>query len=144
MIFQELKYKKYLKYNLSIKNYIKDVNKRYLATWNSEIESICSDKLWLLSCGEIWNNGYNGENSRGYSRSTEGNQYKYYKIILGNTPYSSSMDAIKKPKTGKPWYWWLRSPDCSYNGGFSGISDSGNCYKIYATDVNGVAPGFSI
>ena len=130
--------------SLSIKNYIKDVNKRYLATWNSEIESICSDKLWLLSCGEIWNNGYNGENSRGYSRSTEGNQYKYYKIILGNTPYSSSMDAIKKPKTGKPWYWWLRSPDCSYNGGFSGISDSGNCYKIYATDVNGVAPGFSI
>ena len=130
--------------SLSIKNYIKDVNKRYLATWNSEIESICSDKLWLLSCGEIWNNGYNGENSRGYSRSTEGNQYKYYKIILGNTPYSSSMDAIKKPKTSKPWYWWLRSPDCSYNGGFSGISDSGNCYKIYATDVNGVAPGFSI
>ena len=52
--------------SLSIKNYIKDVNKRYLATWNSEIESICSDKLWLLSCGEIWNNGYNGENSRGY------------------------------------------------------------------------------
>ena len=134
--------------SLSIKNYIKEVNKKYLAEWSSETESVCSDKLWLLSCGEIWDNGYNGGNTRGYSRNTEGTQYKYYKITLRSTPYSSSTDVLKKPKistsTSATRYWWLRSPDYGYIGGFCGVSDSGNCYKIYVTDINAIAPGFSI
>ena len=96
MIFQELKYKKYLKYNLSIKNYIKAVNKEYITTYNTGAKSTCSDKLWLLSCGEIWDNGYNGGNTRGYAMATEGSQYKYYKTNLGSTSYNKTIGFIKK------------------------------------------------
>ena len=66
-----------LKDLVSIKNYIKAVNKEYITTYNTGAKSTCSDKLWLLSCGEIWDNGYNGGNTRGYAMATEGSQYKY-------------------------------------------------------------------
>ena len=56
--------------SLSIKNYIKAVNKEYITTYNTGEKSTCSDKLWLLSCGEIWDNGYNGGNTRGFAKST--------------------------------------------------------------------------
>ena len=130
--------------SLSIKNYIKAVNKQYLADYSSSTESTSSDKLWLLSCGEIWDNGYNGGNTRGYSRSTEGSQYKYYKSTLGSTAYNTSTNITKKPNASNSYYWWLRSP--SYNGSyyFCIVNSSGRCNSYDAGIDNGVAPGFSI
>ena len=126
--------------SLSIKNYIKEVNKQYLKIWNTATESTCSDRLWLLSCGEIWDNGtFEDSESRGYSRSSEGNQYKYYKITLGSTPFDSSTNVTKK------YYWWLRSiPFYTTYTEFCLVSDSGACV-IHKSDSNfNVAPGFSI
>ncbi len=97
--------------SLSIKNYIKAVNKEYITTYNTGAKSTCSDKLWLLSCGEIWSNGHNGGNTRGYAMATEGSQYKYYKVNLESTSYGSSTNIIKKPNTNDSYDWWLRSPD---------------------------------
>jgi hypothetical protein len=131
--------------SLSIKNYIKAVNKEYITTCNTGAKSTCSDKLWLLSCGEIWDNGYNGGNTRGYAAATEGSQYKYYKTNLGSTSYSNSTNVTKKPNTSSSYYWWLRSPNYSgYSYGFCIVISSGycNCYNAYYS--YGVAPGFSI
>ena len=130
--------------SLSIKNYIKAVNKQYLADYSSSTESTSSDKLWLLSCGEIWDNGYNGGNTRGYSRSTEGSQYKYYKSTLGSTAYNTSTNITKKPNASNSYYWWLRSPSYNYSGYFCRVFSSGGCNGYNAHYNYGVAPGFSI
>ena len=70
--------------SLSIKSNIKKVNKEYIPTYNSVPSPVptTQDYLWLLSCGEIWNNGVNGGVSRGKAIATEGKQYKYYKKNL--------------------------------------------------------------
>ena len=128
--------------SLSIKDKIKAVNKKYIADYSSETESTCSDKLWLLSCGEIWNSGYNGGNTRGYSRNTEGNQYKYYK--LGTQVYNSSSDYTKKPNASYSDWWWLRSPTCDNGGNFCYVYSDGRCHINAASNSAGVAPGFSI
>ena len=130
--------------SLSIKNYIKAVNKEYITTYNTGAKSTCSDKLWLLSCGEIWDNGYNGGNTRGYAMATEGSQYKYYKTNLGSTSYSNSTNVTKKPNTSSSYYWWLRSPFYNYYINFCYVTSGGNCGADDANLNLGVAPGFSI
>ena len=112
--------------SLSIKNYIKAVNKEYITTYNTGAKSTCSDKLWLLSCGEIWDNGYNGGNTRGYAMATEGSQYKYYKTNLGSTSYSKSTNVTKKPNTSSPYDWWLRSPSSTSSERFCNVGSGGN------------------
>ena len=128
--------------SLSIKDKIKAVNKKYIADYSSETESTCSDKLWLLSCGEIWNSGYNGGNTRGKSRNTEGNQYKYYK--LGTQVYNSNSDYTKKPNAKYANWWWLRSPYYNDSHYFCDVYSDGCCGPDYASLSGGVAPGFSI
>ena len=128
--------------SLSIKNYIKAVNKEYITTYNTGAKSTCSDKLWLLSCGEIWVNGYNGGNTRGYAMATEGSQYKYYKTNLGSKSYDNYTNVTKKPNTSSPYLWWLRSP--YYNSRFCGVGSGGSCGNYFADSNFGVAPGFSI
>ena len=130
--------------SLSIKNYIKAVNKEYITTYNTGAKSTCSDKLWLLSCGEIWDNGYNGGNTRGYAMATEGSQYKYYKTNLESTSYSNSTNVTKKPNTSSSYYWWFRSPYYGYSNTFCRVGSGGNCTGSYAYSYYGVAPGFSI
>ena len=130
--------------SLSIKNYIKAVNKEYITTYNTGAKSTCSDKLWLLSCGEIWVNGYNGGNTRGYAMATEGSQYKYYKTNLGSTSDSNSTNVTKKPNTSSSYYWWLRSPSYYDSYYFWMVGSGGYCAYSGATSNGGVAPGFSI
>jgi hypothetical protein len=130
--------------SLSIKNYIKVVNKEYITTYNTGAKSTCSDKLWLLSCGEIWNNGYNGGNTRGYAMATEGSQYKYYKSTLGSTAYNTSTNITKKPNASNSYYWWLRSPGYSGSNRFCLVDSGGYCSHNDASNDYGVAPGFSI
>ena len=96
--------------SLSIKNNIKKVKKDYIPTFTVASTQQTDDYLWLLSCGEIWNNGYNGGTTRGYAIATEGKQYKYYKIILGSTSFRTSTSVLRKPNNSNPDAWFLRSP----------------------------------
>ena len=130
--------------SLSIKNNIKQVEKEFIPTYNSASKSPSSDYIWLLSCGEIWNNGYNRGVTRGWAIATEGSQYKYYKSTLGSTAYNSSTNVTKKPNTSSPSYWWLRSPNYDYSYYFCFVSSDGNCGSLNASYSYGVAPGFSI
>ena len=132
--------------SLSIKNDIKKVEKEYIETFNDpESKKTSEDYLWLLSCGEIWDNGYNGGKTRGYAVETEGSQYKYYKINLQSTGYTTNSNITKKPNINAGNYWWLRSPYYSPNTGFCDVNPTlGICYPHAASNNIGVAPGFSI
>ena len=95
----------------SPKGYIKEVKKSYCANYQSATLSYSNDKLWLLSCAEIWNNAYSGCGA-GCSKGVEGKQYKYYKKI--NATYNSGNNALKKPSNVAGTVWCLRSPYYSY------------------------------
>ena len=93
--------------SLSIKSKIKEVKKEYIAIYNNvpKILPTTNDYIWLLSSGEIWDNGYDGGATRGYARGTEGKQYKYYKMNLKSTLYNQKSNVTVKPSVnnGKRW-----------------------------------------
>ena len=132
--------------SLSIKNSIKKVKKEYIPTYNTAPTTMptTDDYIWLLSCGEIWDNGYNNGITRGYAIATEGKQYKYYKMNLGSTNLVSSNDITKKPSTSNSNVWWLRSPRYNISRDFCTVHSSGYCTSYSASSSDGVAPGFSI
>ena len=130
--------------SLSIKSNIKKVKKDYIPTYNVASTQQTEDYLWLLSCGEIWDNGYNGGSTRGYAITTEGKQYKYYKMKLGSTKFNSSNDITKKPSASNSNWWWLRSPNYGYGYYFCHVHSDGDCTNASASASGGLAPGFSI
>ena len=132
--------------SLSIKSNIKKVKKDYIPTYNVASTEKTEDYLWLLSCGEIWDNGYNGGVTRGDAITTEGKQYKYYKMNLGSISYSTSNNITKKPSASDFYVnvWWLRSPYCYNVCHFCYVSSSGICSATLPGPYPGVAPGFSI
>ena len=106
-------------YNSLITTYhIKKVKKDYIPTYNIASTQQTEDYLWLLSCGEIWDNGIVGGISRGYAVATEGKQYKYYKVNLENVKFNNSSNITNKPNVSNPNMWWLRSPRCYFNSDF--------------------------
>ena len=124
---------------------IKQVKKEYIKTYNSESSKTTSnDYLWLLSCGEIWDNGYNGGSTRGYAITTEGKQYKYYKMKLGSKKFNSSNDITKKPSASNSNVLWLRSPYYYSSSSFCDVPSGGYCDGGSASGSYGVAPSFSI
>ncbi len=128
--------------NLNNKAYIKQVSKKYIATYNSASSvKTCNDYLWLLAASEVVNNGYKGTGTYAYAITSEGSQYKYYK---GVTEAYDDQSAGRK-KGEKIWSWWLRSPYYDYSGRFCLVnSNGGTKYSTTATDTIGVAPGFCI
>ena len=136
--------------SLSIKSNIKKVKKDYIPTYNVAATEQTEDYLWLLSCGEIWDNGYGDDESskikgtRGYAITTEGKQYKYYKMKLGSTKYNSSNNITKKPSVSNSNWWWLRSPLYYNSTDFCEAYSEGRCNASYASTACGVTPGFSI
>ena len=133
--------------SLSIKNNIKKVRKDYIPTYNVAKTQQTDDYLWLLSCGEIWDNGADYGTTRGYAITTEGKQYKYYKTNLGSTIYSSPNNITKKTSVNNSSWWWLRSPPgtsfsmSSYS--FCAVRDVGSTGYPFASSSEKVAPGFS-
>ena len=132
-------------YNSLITTYnIKKVKKAYIPNYSTALTSTSEDYLWLLSCGEIWYNGYNGGATRGYAITTEGKQYKYYKMNLGSTSYSNKSNITKKTSASSSKWWWLRSPTYNYDIRFCAVHSDGTCSYASASNSGGVAPGFSI
>ncbi|MBD8922663.1 hypothetical protein EGR52_04475 [bacterium] len=115
--------------SLSIKNNIKKVKKDYIPTYNVALIQQTEDYLWLLSCGEIWDNGFKGGVTRGYAITTEGKQYKYYKMNLESTKYDSQNDITKKTSASNSKLWWLRSPGCTSSGAFCYVFSSRYLYR---------------
>ena len=125
---------------LSNQSYIKQVKKEYIKKSNDpNSTTTCEDKLWLLSCAEIWNEG-------GYVITHEGKQYLWYKMQTDGIEYKAGNPKLKKYSSGSTQAggWWLRSP---YSGDFDGyciVSAIGSCNAFWASDSYRVAPGFCI
>ena len=131
--------------SLSIKNNIKKVKKDYIPTYNVASTEQTEDYLWLLSCGEIWDNGSDSGLTRGYAIATEGKQYKYYKTNLGSTIFFNSNNITEKPIARFSDNWWLRSPTYYNSSDFCYVSSGGYCEITSANQrFFGVTPGFSI
>jgi len=131
--------------SLSIKNIIKKVKKDYIPTYNVAKTQQTDDYLWLLPCGEIWDNGADGGESRGDAITTEGKQYKYYKMNLGSTRYSAENSiTIKRASNGNAGIWWLRSPVSGWDDTFNEINNDGSWGPSNSKATYGVAPGFAI
>ena len=108
--------------SLENKEYIKEVNKQYIKTYNNAGSVTTSqDKLWLLSCSEIWNNGYQS-GAYGYAITKEGEQYKYYKNI--NADCKTNNTNLVKKNNSSASHWWLRSPGYNYSGYFCDVNAS--------------------
>ena len=127
---------------LENKEYIKEVDKQYIETYNDANSVTTSqDKIWLLSCSEIWNNGSSGQ-PYGLAVAKEGEQYKYYKSI---NPSSSSENSnlIKKFKK-TDCVWCLRSASYDSVNNFCFISRVGKIFSDGASGSRSIAPGFAI
>ncbi len=124
--------------NLENKEYIKQVNKNYLVTYRTM--STSQNKLWLLACSEIWNNGWYGVYTYGTVNFKEGEQYKYYKNVNA-IAHTKNANIVKEGA-----FWWLRSPGGKQTETtiFSCVKDDGSNYWHTANYACGIAPGFCI
>lgn len=131
--------------NISIKNIIKEVKKEYISIYSdANSKKISNDKLWLLSCGEIWDNGYYGGESRGRAAAMEGKQYKYYQKVVGSTRFNVACNTTKKPSVSSPQGWHLRSPRKLDSECFCYVYTDGTSIVCWASESKGVVPGFCI
>lgn len=134
---------------LGNKEQIKKVKKEYIATYNNASSVTTSeDYLWLLSCSEIWNNGYQS-GAYGYAITKEGERYKYYDVNLGDLGFDKSSSVTSK--STKYELVWLRSASNRYKGSFCGVDEYGRCEDTnanlidrYRLGPNCACPGFAV
>lgn len=117
---------------ISVKDIVKEVNKKTSAGGGSSTIVTTADKIFLLSEIEIYG-------SIQYSAAGEGNQYQYYKNTVANK--------YKLPKQSSSAYsnmWWQRSPNGNNDSHFCYVNANG--YKTYdnANFNRGIAPCFCI
>ena len=92
-----------------------------------------TDYFFLLSEFEVFG-------SITYGNTNEKNkqaQYAYYSA--GNSKVKYKHDG-----TSTAAFWWLRSPNASYSGGFVGVFTDGTVGSLYANISLGFAPGFCV
>lgn len=139
--------------SIDIKDKIKKVQKEYILPSDTENLRISEDYLWFLSCAEIWNNGYNGPNTRGYADNIEGNRYKYYEEIVKDLLYTDKCERLKLSsyysRLGQH-YWWLRSTYRNDDARNCVVSEDGECevstlgFGLNYDYIKDVVPGFAI
>ena len=122
-----------------IKNYIKQVNKKYIKSGSTT--AISSDYVWLMSFAEIWSSG-TGTGTICIS-VRDGETYKYYKNINANS--KNGNDWLIKEYGSIAQTWWLRSP-MQYGSGqsFIVVDYTGSASGYVANYTALVSPGFCI
>ena len=129
--------------SLENKLYIKEVNKQYIVTYNvAGSVTTTQDKLWLISCSEVWNVGINGSTAYGRAIASEGKQYKSYKDIYADPALGN--DNIAKKMNNSNNSWWLRSPTYNNGASFCCVTTKGVCVNEDTNQISGIAPGFAI
>ena len=105
-----------------------------------------TDKLYLLSAGEIYGNCLteNCYDTASYpynnSAATTTRQLDYYNGVTMSANYER---AIKQQGGSNTW-WWLRAANPSYTVHFRYVYSDGNYYNTSANSSGGVAPAFRI
>lgn len=131
---------------------IKKVKKAYCEDEKGTPVLYSEDYLWLLSCAEIWNNGYtivSSDCKRGMSRAIEGVQYKFYKNINASAGrfnyYQKKPSQFVGSSSADSEAWFLRSVYYNDPGHFGTVAGNGAAsYAVYNEPNTSIAPGFSI
>ena len=105
-----------------------------------ETNFISTDKLYLLSTAEVWENGTSNTISNDSARSST-RQLDYYKN-LGVT--TSNYSGAKKQYNGRNTFWWLRAAYSNYTYSFFAVNVSGDWGDFTASYTCGVSPAFRI
>jgi len=100
---------------------------------NDSSNFISTDKLYLLSATEIWNQT-DYDTAKYVTR-----QLDYYKGVTTNN-YSK----VIKKYNGSNYWWWLRSAYSSYNHRFYLVNDSGSVGVTNSDFTYGISPAFRI
>ena len=95
-----------------------------------------TDKLYLLSTAEIWENGHDYDTAKDVTR-----QLDYYKNL--GTSTSNKSGAIKKNGT-KASHWWLRAIHTRTSSTFFSGTSSDGLDNNFITSTFGVSPAFRI
>ena len=106
-----------------------------------EINFVSTDKIYLLSVHEVWEDGSNDKSSTYDSAYNNTRQLDYYKS-KGIT--ASDYSGIIKQYNNSNSYWWLRTSYLDNSGNFFRARPSGNWYSTVATLSDGFAPAFRI
>ena len=103
-----------------------------------------TDKLYLLSTHEVWEDDDGNPNSGidYYDTAYHNTRQLDYYSDLGVTT-SNYSGAIKKNGTSNSW-WWLRSARPNNNNYFYGVSYIGSCGSNAAGSAHEVSPAFRI
>ena len=103
-----------------------------------------SDSLWLLSAAELCGSiDWYSDPSYNAVLNAEGFEYQLFRDTAVDS--SNANDILVKNYQNSPGGWWERSPIPGYSVGFQFVSSDG--YPIssgYASDSNGVVPGFCL
>ena len=112
-----------------------------------ETNFVSEDKIYLLSTGEVWEQGtsntINNDTARELTRQLD--YYKNYKNEDGSIGVTTNnySGAIKKIN-GNDGYWWLRSASSHYASYFYRVGIYGGWSNSAATNTRGVAVAFRI
>ena len=106
---------------------------------SGETNFTSTDKLYLLSCVEVWGSNNNYDTVKLVDGTiTDGTRQLQYYESTGST-------RIKNTTEGSAKKWWLRSAHSGITAGFLSVNTSGNVYNYgSAGNTNGVAPAFRI
>ena len=112
-----------------------------------ETNFVSEDKIYLLSTGEVWEQGtsntINNDTARDNTRQLD--YYKNYKNTDGSIGVTTNnySGAIKKIN-GNASYWWLRSAYSLNTNSFCSVRNIGDWNSTYANNTLGVAVAFRI
>ena len=100
---------------------------------SGETNFTSTDKLYLLSTAEVWENGHDYDTAIDNTR-----QLDYYSNL--GTSTNNYSGAIKSNVDN----WWLRTAISVNQTGFYSVSYTGEWYYDYENGTNGVSPAFRI
>ena len=100
-----------------------------------------TDKIYLLSAHEVWEDGTNNQISSAVTAYDNTRQLDYYKNIGVTTINYSS---IIKKYNGSVSNWWLRAARSNTDSKFLVVTNSGDWNITNANETYGFAPAFRI
>ena len=104
---------------------------------------VSTDKLYLLSTGEIYSNCltiYCYDTASYQNGATTTRQLDYYSGVTISANYENAI----KQKNGSNTWWWLRGAIAGDSDNFRAVYYNGDIYNDYARNNGGVAPAFRI
>ena len=103
-----------------------------------ETNFVTTDKLYLLSTAEVWENGTSNTINKDSARSST-RQLDYYQGVTTNN-YSKAI----KQYNGTNTAWWLRAADSANTNGFFTVFGNGDWGNDFASSTHGASPAFRI